>query len=451
MKYSRIAEQLRDDIAQGKLSPGQRMPSIRELCLRFQCTKVTAVRAYQELKEMGLVYSVPGSGYYLIHDAARHGGEGGAFDFSGFSLDADSLPYGQFEPCVSEAMLKYKQSLFSYSDPQGLEPLIDALGKHLQEHQLFPSRERIFVTTGSQQALHVLARMPFPNGKPHAAVEQPCYHGMLESLRLGGITPIGVERGFEGLDFERLETVFRSDQVKFFYTVPRFSNPLGLSYTNEEKKRIAALARKHDVYIIEDDYLGDLESDAKSTPIYSFDTSDRVVYIKTFSKVLLPGLRVAVVVLPEKLVASFREYKYWTDLNSPLLSQGALEVFLSSGLFRQHMRGVRSMYAERLEQLRRLTALESPSIRWHIPSQNGFYAGLELTGGSGARAAQDALKRKNILVSDMDHYYLQPFYRDSLLRVSVANIAGEEMQQGFQALVQEIQEMPTRKESWLRL
>jgi DNA-binding transcriptional MocR family regulator len=196
--------------------------------------------------------------------------------------------------------------------------------------------------------------MYFPNAKINVVVEQPTYQGMLECLEQNHIAAIGVSRDFDGLDFDGLERAFRNDNVKFFYTIPRFNNPLGLSYTNDDKKKILALAEKYNVYIVEDDYLGDLESNPKSTPIFSFDQSDRVIYIKTFSKVLLPSLRIAAVVLPKLLINTFREYKYWSDINTPLISQGALEIYINSGMFNLHINRIRNLYFQRMNDLKEL-------------------------------------------------------------------------------------------------
>ena len=118
-----------------------------------------------------------------------------------------------------------------------------------------------------------------------------------------------MNRKFNGIDFEELERKFAYDNIKCFYTMPRFSNPLGISYSNDDKKQIIKLAEKYDVYIIEDDYLGELEIKNNVYPMYYSDISSRVAYIKSFSKTLLPGLRIAAVVLPKVLRNTFEEYK----------------------------------------------------------------------------------------------------------------------------------------------
>jgi len=100
---------------------------------------------------------------------------------------------------------------------------------------------------------------------------------------------------------EKLERQFRSGDIKFFYTIPRFHAPLGTSYTTAQKKQILELARKHDVYVAVDDYMADLETDGKADPLHSLDVHERVIYLKSYSKIVFPGLRAGVAVLPEAL------------------------------------------------------------------------------------------------------------------------------------------------------
>ncbi len=190
----------------------------------------------------------------------------------------------------------------------------------------------ICITSGSQQAINILCNMPFPNGKINVLVEQPTYKGVLKTLEISKTPVIGIERKFNGIDFAELERKFACDNIKCFYTIPRFSNPLGISYSNDDKKQILALAEKYDVYIIEDDYLGDLELKNNVYPMRYYDVSSRVVYIKSFSKILLPGLRIAAVVLPKVLMNTFEEHKRWMDLNTSVLSQGALKIYIKSGI-----------------------------------------------------------------------------------------------------------------------
>lgn len=452
MKYIMIANEIKKDISYGNIASGAKIPSIRDMCSKYKCTKSTVLRAYSELKEQGIVYAVPGSGYYVINSFNEATHSSTAIDFSGTSLDKNSLPYNEFQPFITQAISKYREDLFTYADTKGLDQLAEALRRHLQNHQVFTGSERIFVTTGSQQALNLLSKMPFPNVKINVVVEQPTYNGMLECLKQNHVAAIGVSRGFSGLDFDGLERAFRNDNVKFFYTIPRFNNPLGLSYTNDDKKKILSLAVKYNVYIVEDDYLGDLESDSKSTPIFSFDQSDRVIYIKTFSKVLLPSLRIAVVVLPRLLINTFREYKYWSDINTPLISQGALEIYINSGMFNLHINKIRNLYLQRMTDLKEIAENQaSPSIRWHIPVKGGFYAGLEILNMGKQKEIVNELLKKNIILSNIESCYLKEYINDKCLRLSIAKVEPKAMKSGILKIINEIESITSKHDSSIQL
>ncbi|WP_306024469.1 MULTISPECIES: aminotransferase class I/II-fold pyridoxal phosphate-dependent enzyme [Paenibacillus] len=163
---------------------------------------------------------------------------------------------------MNQAIELYKEELFTYSQIAGLQSLRVELAQHLLDLQVFTVPERIYVVSGSQQALHLLVSLPFPNGKNHICVEQPTHFSMMDSLKIHQAVTYGIEVTKDGIDLGRLEDIFKTRDIKFFYTVSRFHNPTGYRYSNEEKKRIVELAQKYDVYIIEDDYMGDMDPDS---------------------------------------------------------------------------------------------------------------------------------------------------------------------------------------------
>lgn len=103
---------------------------------------------------------------------------------------------------------------------------------YLQTLQVFTNPDKLFIVSGSQQALNLLVSMPFPNGKSNILIKQPTYFGFIESATLHQAATFGIELAMEGIYLERLEYIFRNNDIKFFYIVPRFQNPLGHSYTN---------------------------------------------------------------------------------------------------------------------------------------------------------------------------------------------------------------------------
>ncbi|CAG7642752.1 Histidinol-phosphate aminotransferase [Paenibacillus solanacearum] len=442
LKYNRIIDAFRGDIESGVIRPGAKLPSIRELTVRFGCSKNTAIRAYEGLEKEHLVYSVPKSGYYAVVRPAssRTAGAGEGIDFSSAAPDPAVMPYADFQHCMNRAIELYKDRLFTYSDPQGFASLRQALQRHLADKQVFAAPEQISVVSGSQQALHLLAGMPFPNGKQAVLVEQPTYPGMLRSLELLGVTAIGIARTGQGIDLEELERHFRSNPIKFFYTVPRFHNPLGTSYSPEVKERIARLAAAYDVYIVEDDYIADLEAGRRADPIYAYSDSGHVVYVKSFSKVMLPGLRLAAAVLPRALIETFRLFKASADSSTAALSQGALELYLNCGMYGRHADHMQERYRSRMEALRSACKQHLPEeARIHVP-EAGLFCRLLLPDGLPASDIGALLKQQGILTAPTDRCFLPAFAKDNGLRLSIIRTNEAQIEEGIGRIGQMLRE-----------
>lgn len=431
-KYQDIVDFINTEIENGNIKHNDKMPTIRNLSEKFNCSKQTIVHAYEKLQKDHIIYSIPQSGYYLIDKKELHmNNSNKIIDFSVGSPDESILPYEEFQHCLNQAIEIYKVTLFNYSSPKGLSGLIDTLKKYFEDYQIFCSSDDIYITSGSQQAINILCSMPFPNGKSNVLVEQPTYPGVLKALETTKTPVIGIERKFNGLNFEELEKRFAYGNIKCFYTIPRFSNPLGISYSNDEKRQIVKLAQKYDVYIIEDDYLGDLEVKNNSYPIYYNDISSRVAYIKSFSKILLPGLRIAAVVLPKFLRNTFEQYKKSMDLNTSVLSQGALDIYIKSGLFNSNRKNIKKIYTERMTTLKQASnEIEISQIKCHIPD-TGFYGCIEFLDKINIDWLIKECNKRNIYIEDMCDHYLKDYFSNDILKISVGSCKTPEIKSGI--------------------
>ncbi|MEV5027960.1 PLP-dependent aminotransferase family protein [Paenibacillus sp. LPE1-1-1.1] len=447
MLYEAIVEQFLQEMKDGKMRPGDKLPSIREAAEAFGCSRNTVIRAYGELEKRHRIYAVPQSGYYIAHrspggEDARDASEvPDVIDFQWAGPDRSAMPYRDFQHCMNEAIERYREDMFTYSEGQGLASLRIQLARHLRDLQVFTAPERIYVVTGSQQALNLLVGLPFPNGKGNIVVEQPVHAGMVESLRGYGGEVHGISYEEGGMDLDRLERLFRDGDVKFFYTVSRFHNPTGYSHTNEARKRMVELAKRYDVYIVEDDYMGDLDGDPRNDPMFAYDPSGWVIYVKSFSKVMLPGLRLGLAVLPDGLREGFLRAKAAADVHSPLLTQGALEVYLESGMFAAHIGRMREIY-------RRKAVLLQEAYRKHLPpgtaytrSYSGFYTTIGLPAPLRAQAAADHLLQRGVRVDPAQHMYLPEFRQEDVLRLSVSQVEEGLIEPGIRAIGDGIREL----------
>lgn len=439
-KYEDIVNFINHEIENGSIIHGQKMPTIRDLSERFKCSKQTVVHAYEKLQFDHIAYSIPQSGYYLVDKKEIYNKKSNKIiNFSSGSPDESILPYEEFQHCLNQAIEIYKSSLFSYSPPKGLTGLVNSLKGYFEEFQIFCSLDDIYITSGSQQAINILCSMPFPNGKNNVLVEQPTYNGTLKALETTKTPVIGIERNFNGIDLNELEKKFALSNIKCFYTMPRFSNPFGVSYSNDEKIQIIKLAEKYDVYIIEDDYLGELETKTNVYPMYYYDISERVAYIKSFSKTLLPGLRVAAVVLPKLLRNTFGEYKRWMDLNTSVISQGALEIYIKSGMINSNRTKIKKIYSERMNVLKKASKeIKTPKIKWYIP-YTGFYSSIEFLEKYNIDWLIKECNKKNILLRDLKGCYLNDYLNSNVLKLSVGSAETDHIKKGVQDILKIIE------------
>lgn len=343
--YQDIVASIIKDIQNGSLEKGSKLPSIRQLSQTYACSKDTAQRALLDLKYQNYIYAVPKSGYYVLE------GYNETDDKALLNLnDYNQLAYEDFKLCLDESLAGHQDYLFNYYHEQaGLKELVKALQNRLAADDIYVNSDQIVITSGSQQALYILSQMDFGNGGYKILIEQPTYHRMNQLINRQNLPYETITRHFDGLDFDKLEEHFKSGQIKFFYTISRYSNPLGLSYTAKEKEKLAQLASQYDVYIIEDDYMGDF-SDTKNLPIHYYDTQNRVIYIKSFSMALFPGLRLGSVVLPHNLKATFLAHKGLIDYDTNLIMQRALSVYLDNGMFQKNIKKLRDLFQQTMEK-----------------------------------------------------------------------------------------------------
>lgn len=447
-KYEQIATEMVQWIKQQTNIPnnihhkaqGIKMPTVRALSKQYNCSISTVIRAYSLLEDRHIIYAMPQSGYYVVrsgNDLSNQASAEGFLDFASAAPDPRVFPYGDFKHCMDQAMEKNREDLFLYGTERGLPSLIGLLQNQFADYQVFAKSQQFFITSGIQQALAILALMPFPGGKRHVLLEQPGYHNMPPLLRSLGVPMLGVPRSLDSLNWEVLEQRFREEQLKFFYVMPRFHNPLGTSLSAADKKRLIAMASKYEVYLVEDDYLADLEDKSRQDPLWSYDTEDRVIYLKSFSKILFPGLRIGAAVLPPALSETFSLHKRMLDIDSSILSQAALDMYIRNGMFAQHRKTIQSRYSRRMGKL--FEALDRyPDFAPFrlVPRTGGEHTVLPLPDNIRQDHFVQRLRAQGIIASTIEPYFFEKTAFPQMLRLNISNIHEERIEEGIHALHQ---------------
>lgn len=221
-KYLSVLSDMENRIREGQYSPGQKLPSVRSSAEFYGCSISTILRAYGELERQHAIYSIPQSGYYMVERSEDAGPARGSetIDFASASPDLNVFPYLDFQHCLNKAIDRHKYHLFTYGDTLGLGTLRQTLVPHLAEYQVFAKVGQIIITSGTQQALEVLAKMPFPNGGTEILVEQPGYDLYLRYLEAEGMPVSGIARSAAGIDLRELEERFSGGESNSFIPCP---------------------------------------------------------------------------------------------------------------------------------------------------------------------------------------------------------------------------------------
>lgn len=331
--YFQIAEDLKKRITGGEFKPGEKLPPIRELAKIYSTTTVTVSNAIRELDISGLVERSRGSGVYVRKKD-----------------DNSFFPAQELKKIFVSILESEGAKAFEYGDISGYSGLKEVIRERMQSKMKNMERREILITSGSQQALHLIFSSMLEVGD-WVLVEEPTYPAVLRILREKGARIEVVKMTQNGPDLKELKRIFESRPLKMAYLMPRFHNPTGFCYDEKTKKTVAELSKKHSVYIVEDNSYGELDFGTHKEFPLAVD-ADLHIYLSSFSKTFLSGARIGTCVCSNEVYQNLTKAKIDTDLASPLFFQIVLEKYIKSG-----------HYDMRLSELNRLSKMKFDEVR----------------------------------------------------------------------------------------
>ena len=280
----------------------------------------------------------------------------------------DCLPVEELADCAREALRRDGQTILSYGSTLGYEPLREWIG---ERHGVPP--ERVVVTNGSLQAFHLVLAALSPGA---VVVERPTYDRPRKILFAEGREVAEIAIDDDGLDVDTLEA---EGSAALLYTIPTFQNPSGVTLSEERRRRLAALVRKRELPVLEDDPYGLVRFEGVPLPsLLELEGGEHVRYSSSFSKTVAPGLRVGYLIVSTALASGLQGLAASTYITPGLVAQATLHEFLRRGLFESNVRRVCDLLRERRDAM--LEALEhnlAGRARWSRP-QGGYFLWLEL-------------------------------------------------------------------------
>jgi 2-aminoadipate transaminase len=353
------------------------------------------------------------------------------------------FPWDDLQAITADLLAKRDGNTLQYGATRGYRPLIEQLlSKTLHDRGISGTFEDVVITTGSQQGLDLAGRVLIDPGDV-VIVELPTYSGAIAAFHNLQGQFAGVPQDAEGLDLAALDATLaalkaRGQRAKFIYVTPNFQNPAGLLMSRARRLGLLDAARRHDLVILEDDpygsiYFEDVTTAADTRPIKADDTDGRVIYLGSFSKVLVPGLRVAWMLAPREIAEKVELAKQATDICSSVFDQRIVHGAMERGVVDRIAPGLRAHYqAKRTVMEQALQATLAGRVTWTSP-RGGFFLWIELPEGVDDRELfERALKEKVSFVLGSAFFVDGQGHR--FARLSFSGISHEQISEGIARL-----------------
>lgn len=360
--------------------------------------------------------------------------------FAGGLPNRDLFPVDALKKATERVFEQDSTSSLQYSSSEGSQPLREFIAvRYQKKFGLDIPISNILITSGSQQGLDLLGKT-FLNEGDEIIIEEPGYLGAIQAFSVykTNFNPIKVSEA--GLDIDELTRVLASSRSKLMYTVPNFQNPSGISYPENNRKTVADIVSKKEMFIIEDDPYGDLRYAGSTKSSFKQLIPEQTIMLGSFSKTVVPGFRLGWIVAPSKIYEKLLIAKQASDLHTNQFAQDVLVAYLAQGNFDAHVSRIKEVYGRQRNAM-------VESIKRHFPREvqftqpdGGMFLWVTLPDNiSSMKLFNIAIKKKVAFVPG------HPFYvntdESSTLRLNFSNVDEATIEEGINRLGEALNEL----------
>jgi GntR family transcriptional regulator/MocR family aminotransferase len=445
-----LYRQLKDAIQDGRLAAGTQLPASRKSAAFFGLSRNTVAEVYDRLSSEGLVVARHGSGTYVAElppepaslpspastyrlntfwlqedvtsamgfwrdDVSVVPRAGAAMDFRPALIDSRLFPFDVYRRVSAKQLRGLERKPPASKSPQGNQGnfhLREAITSHIALTRAVVCRsDDVVITAGAQQAFDLLARILVTPGETVVAVEDPGYPPMRVAFAAAGarIVPVGVDD--EGLIVDSLPA-----SAGIICVSPSHQFPLGVTMSKRRRAALVDFARRHGAVIVEDDYDGEFRfGEHPLQSLRASDAADVVFYVGTFSKCMLPSLRLGFVVVPDWARRTLVAAKNCLDWHCSTPLQTGVSAFIREGHLSRHIRRMRQIYSRRRQLLYALLRRDLSDWLEPIPSLYGMHVAAWARAGVDLDAAVQTLAGRSIKLHTLERYHLTPSPRPGLV------------------------------------
>ena len=422
--YERIEARIESMISEGVLRPGDRVPSVREICRSERVSPATAVRALTNLEAKLLLFAKLRSGFYvqsmsrlplpkpaegplhpqrprLSDDVARVFRDiqkQGTISLGAGAPDQALLPTEEISKCVARAARRYSREFGSYSLCDTDLGLRKEIALRLARASCIVSPDEIVITHGCMDAMNLAIRAVASPGDT-ILVESPTYFGLLQMIESLGMQAISVPATCDrGIDLDVFERTIATHEVTACILIPSFGNPHGANLSDEKREALVGISAKKGIPIIENDIYGELSfDDNRPRPLKAFGDPANTLLCGSLSKSLSPALRVGWLVAG-RYSENARRLKWISSITTPHVTAKAAADYLRSGGFDRHLRGLRKVLQTQMCRISSAIAQSFPQGTALSRPGGGYFLWVELPWRVNAVALRDVAIQSDISV-----------------------------------------------------
>jgi 2-aminoadipate transaminase len=338
----------------------------------------------------------------------------------------DVFPVEELIACGEAALRRDASILLQYSHA-GYPPLREWIA---EQYDVTP--DEVLTGNSSLEVFSMITEVLLP-WRERAFVESPSYDRAITLLRRRGAELVGIPLERDGLDLDAFEAAVAEGVPMLVYVITDFQNPMGVTTSLEKRERLAALAREHDFWIVEDAPYRRLRYRGKDIPSLWSLAPDRVLHMSSFSKILAPGLRLGYVIGPEGVVAELSEWAVDSHIGPVLPTQGMVNEYCRRGLLDKNIERLKAVYRPRLDAI--IAALDEriPEAEWTEP-EGGFYVSGFLPEGMDIVELRERADEEGLKLSDGRGFFPNSADGNHFLRIPFCSLTETEIEEGVDCL-----------------
>ncbi|OON95660.1 MAG: hypothetical protein ATN36_07660 [Epulopiscium sp. Nele67-Bin005] len=443
--YIQLYNHIKEQIINGTLQNEQKLPSIRKLAIELSINSATVVNAYKQLEKFNYIVSKKGSGFYVQFETSDNTNiilnqsETLEYDFSSALPNPSIFPTDSFKNCINSVIERDKGFAFSSQETNGYIPLRKSICEYLSDyHQINTTYQNIQMVSGAQQGIDIIIKSCLHSGD-YVITENPTYQGATQAFISRSVQIVTASITKNGIDLVELEKKVKVCRPKLIYIMTNFQNPTTICYDLDTKLQLLKLSEQYNFLIVEDDSMSELSYNRPfSQSLKSIDNNERVIYIKSFSKLLMSGLRIGFIIMPTNLIDKFTISKQSSDISSMGLIHRALDIFIREGAWFEHLNYIKAIYQGKYEvMLYELEKLERDFGISFFEPEGGLCFWIKLPDNITDTGFTSLCKGNGVAVLPSNlFYYRSCEEQNKFIRLSFAYNTIDEIKQGFDIIYQ---------------